>query len=370
MNVSAPSTRRVRLEMLQRLLGEGKRAELQKSIAAYSTKELRSLCGGFGVPAQSKEYAAYQSKAGYAELLLKLLEAKAASSADGAEFVRVAGAASGRTRKTKNCSLRLVNVLFSEALGAQMDLAACKKRTANGNSPFWEKVRAEFVSTKTEYAKVAFADEVFLEYNLASPVAHSSEKLRKMWDKLALAYTSVFSRFAIAGDKEADLAAWDTEADLAACAGRIDVYYLRRWLNVKPKLLGMLCKLPRETDVAAQCITPSPRQNAPQNVLQSVQPIQPSMQQTNLQPTVQQQHLMSLVAAPVVEPVARVHVPNREDEGDQLMKSIKLAYDVLAVLPEADRKSEIEHTVRRRLLRCAKRLKRIEDEEEKSSMMV
>ncbi|KAG6599696.1 uncharacterized protein IUM83_13228 [Phytophthora cinnamomi] len=73
--------RRERLQALQRLSDDGRRAELQAVVASYSTKELRTLCGGFGVPAQSKEYAAYQSKAGYAELLLKLLEAKTASAA-------------------------------------------------------------------------------------------------------------------------------------------------------------------------------------------------------------------------------------------------------------------------------------------------
>lgn len=50
------------------------------------------------------------------------------------------------------------------------------------------------------------------------------------------------------------------------------------------------------------------------------------------------------------------------------MKSIKLAYDVLAAMPATDQGSEVEHTVRRRLKRCAKRLKVIEDEEEKQSM--
>ncbi|POM66256.1 Hypothetical protein PHPALM_17913 [Phytophthora palmivora] len=304
--------RRLRLEQLQRLCDEGKREALQSIIATYSTKELRTLCGGFGVPAQSKEYAAYQSKAGYSELLVKLLDAKTASNA-GAEFVPMTSTASGRTRKTKNCNLRLINVLFSPTMAPYLadlgDEATRKKRTVDGISPFWEKVRTEFMSRKQEYAWIRYPDDqVFADFNLASPVAHSGEKLQKMWEKLGLAYASVFSQFS--DEKNCD-------ADLSACAGRIDVYYLRRWLSDKPELLSVVVKASRDTDVGQQ---------------------------------------------------TRTYLTKKEDEGERLMKSIKLAYEVLAVMPAADRGSEIEHTIRRRVHRYSKRLKTLEDAEDRLSM--
>ncbi|OWZ17267.1 hypothetical protein PHMEG_0008806 [Phytophthora megakarya] len=296
--------RRVRLEHLQRLCDDGKRTELQTIIATYSTKELRTLCGGFGVPAQSKEYAAYQSKAGYSELLVKLLEAK--TSNRGTEFVSLAGNASARTRKTKNCNFRLINVLFSAMMAPFLpdlvDELARKKRD-EGRSPFWEKVRTEFLSSKQEYARIRYPDDqVFADFNLASPVAHSSEKLHKMWEKLGLEYASVFSQFS--NERNCD-------TDLSACAGRIDVYYLRRWLKDKPELVSVVVKTPRESDG---------QQNALNN------------------------------------------------EGERLMKAIKLAYDVLAVMPAADRGSEIEQTIRRRVHRHAKRLKTLEDAEGKHAI--
>ncbi|KAG6966075.1 hypothetical protein JG688_00006946 [Phytophthora aleatoria] len=312
--------RRLRLEQLQRLCKDGKRAELQSTIATYSTKELRTLCGGFGVPAQSKEYAAYQSKAGYSELLVKLLEAKAARSTGLTEFVPINATPSGRTRKTKNCTLRLINVLFSTAMGPFLaDLMGDvwrRKRTAEGASPLWEKVRTEFLSSKAEYARIRYPDDhVFADFNLASPVAHSSEKLHKMWEKLGLAYVSVFSQFSVEDN---------IVSDLSVCAGRTDVYYLRRWLNDKPELLSTVCKPAREMDVmiAPQSVSHNGHQNAQQSLQSSLE------------------H----VATPAMEPTTGAHVLSTDDEGEQLMQSIKLAYDVLAVMPVSDRGSEIEHT--------------------------
>ncbi|GMF31458.1 unnamed protein product [Phytophthora fragariaefolia] len=345
-NAVAAAARRERLEALQRLSDEGRRAELQSSIAHFSTKELRSLCGGFGVPAQSKEYAAYQSKAGYAELLLKLLEAKTATLAVDGELAPLAAGLnpSGRTRKSKNCSLRLVNVLFSDAMAPLLrewtDEGARRKRNVDGSSPFWERVRAEFVSANAEYARVACPDDqAFVDFNLGSPIAHSSDKLRKMWEKLGLAYASVFSHFSLVGDNA---------ADLAACAGRLDVYYLRRWLVDKPELLTVVLKAPTEEvgHGVAQSVFQT-MQGLPNSLQQVTQSFQPSLQQSA---------------------VASEYVQSKEDEGERLMKSIKLAYDVLIAMPAGDRGSEIENTVRRRLQRCAKRLKVIEDEEEKQSM--
>ncbi|ETI45041.1 hypothetical protein F443_10309 [Phytophthora nicotianae P1569] len=333
--------RRLRLEQLQRLCDDGKRAELQSTIATYSTKELRTLCGGFGVPAQSKEYAAYQSKAGYSELLIKLLEAKTANSTGLTEFA-IHATPSGRTRKTKNCTLRLINVIFSTAMGPfladLMDDVSRRKRTVDGASPLWEKVRMEFISVKAEYARIRYPDDhVFADFNLASPVPHSSEKLQKMWEKLVLAYASVCSQFSVEGN---------IAADLSACAGRIDVYYLRRVLNDKPELLSIVYKPPKESDVVM-----TPQSNSHQNV-------------QNLLQIVQQNAQHSLQSS--LEPVElSTQISSKDDEGECLLKSIKLAYDVLAVMPAADRGSEIEHTVRRRLNRCAKRLKTLEDELDK-----
>ncbi|KAI9984450.1 hypothetical protein PInf_005798 [Phytophthora infestans] len=255
------ATRRLRLEQLQRLCDDGKRAELHSAIATYSTKELRTLCGGFGVPAQSKEYAAYQSKAGYSELLIKLLEARAARTGL-TEFVPINATPSGRTRKTKNCTLRLINVIFSTEMGPfladLMDDVSRRKRTVDGANPLWEKVRTEFLSSKAEYARIRYPDDpVFADFNLGLPVAHSGEKLHKMWAKLGLAYTSVYTQFSLERN------------------------------NVSTGFLSQF--------------------------------VQPSAQ-SSMEPAME------------------------GDEGERVMKSIKLAYDVLAVMPAADRGSEIEQT--------------------------
>lgn len=194
------------------------------------------------------------------------------------------------------------------------------------------------MSNKAEYARVAYPDDhVFVDFNLGSPIAHSSDKLRKMWEKLGLAYVCVFGSQCVAGG--------DSAAELAACSGRHDVYYLRRWLHDKPELISVVCKAPTETDFG---------QGESPGVLQMQQSVQASLQQRSV----------SCVDSSVV-PVESGNVQSVDDEGERLMKSIKLAYDVLAAMPATDQGSEVEHTVRRRLKRCAKRLKVIEDEEEK-----
>ncbi|KAF4030821.1 hypothetical protein GN244_ATG17376 [Phytophthora infestans] len=212
-----------KLQRLQRLSAEGKSEELQTAIMQCTCKELRSFIGLLGVPVRSKDYAVYNNKAGYADLLSQILTR---------EKVAVT-----KTRRTKNCNLRLVNVIFGEELSASVDaMNAESSQTAltsdqpTGNNPFWEKVRTQFISPLAEYSRVVFQGHLFEGLQLGTPVYHSSEKLWKMWRELCAAYTSLVARFEISGDPDAEFSTF--------CQSRADVYYLACWLNVKPHLLG------------------------------------------------------------------------------------------------------------------------------------
>eukprot|EP00644_Phytophthora_capsici_P012068 jgi/Phyca11/563596/estExt2_Genewise1.C_PHYCAscaffold_120592 len=99
------------------------------------------------------------------------------------------------------------------------------------NHPFWERVRGHFLTiAAVEYNKIVFDDNCFEGFDMsAAPVLHSSEKLWTMWRELCAAYKSATARFEKSGDPDSNF--------LTFCRNRVDVYYLRCWLNVKPHLL-------------------------------------------------------------------------------------------------------------------------------------
>ncbi|KAG3015144.1 hypothetical protein PC120_g12306, partial [Phytophthora cactorum] len=224
----------VTLEFLQSLSDTAKKEALQSAMAWCSTKELRSFCGGMGVRVRSKEYAAYQTKAGYTELLTQLLRAKSASKqlVVGPVPSPIVVVPVERTRKTKNCNLRLLNVLFSDrmapylrGMNAEPTQAEMDAGAVGGNNPFWTRFRAEFMASKAEYSRLAFQGPCLTGFNLSTPVPHSSTKLSEMWAELWGAYNSALIRFSHSTDPNLEFS--------DCCPSRSDVYYTRCWLGVK-----------------------------------------------------------------------------------------------------------------------------------------
>lgn len=320
-----------RLELLQRLSDEGSAEELQNELASCSAKELRNLCAKLGARVQSKAFAAYNSKAGHTKLLRELLAAKN----KGTRPVVV-----GRTRKTKNCNLRLVNVMLSDVLTpllSQMNARPSQKEQADGavggNSPFWRKVQEEFVSDREEYATIACPESCFDDYNLENPVLHSSDKLRKMWGELWAAFASASARVPAAEVHDTSF--------LGACPNRYDVYYLRRCLDLKPELLAALSDgtstdqstAPSDSDDARDDHTIHARKRNSSAVDQ---------------------------LGDVIEAIAKGK-QSKDEQRLQLLQSIKTACETL-ILVGATPGPEIEHVVRDELQQCVKRLKTLQSE--------
>ncbi|KAG7387117.1 hypothetical protein PHYPSEUDO_014637 [Phytophthora pseudosyringae] len=314
-----------KLEHLQRLSVEGKNQELVTAITQCSCKELRSFIGQLGISVRSKDYAIYNNKAGYADLLSQILTCKTEHKP----------LPTTKTRKTKNCNLRLVNVLFGEVLASVVDAmnaeptqtALDSDQTAEKN-PFWENAKAQFVSASAENARVVFQENCFAGFELGSPVHHSSEKLWKMWRELRAAYTSAAARFERSGDPDAEF--------LTFCRNRVDVYYLRCWLNVKPHLLvSVNGKLPgdgrsfvKSGDVGEEEISEKSRKRQSQRVLS------------------------------VGESATR----NDRQQRAQLVKSIQGASETLKTVRDAGLGEEVEEVVRGELAMYAKRLKNMQEE--------
>ncbi|EGZ20533.1 hypothetical protein PHYSODRAFT_445842, partial [Phytophthora sojae] len=300
------------LEFLQGLSDAGKKEALQSAMAWCSTKELRSFCSGMGVRVRSKQYAVYHTKAGYTELLTHLLRAKSASqglTVGPAPSPSIVVTPVQRTRKTKNCNLRLLNVLFSEAMapflsGMNAEPTQAAAGAVGGNNAFWTRFRAEFVSAKAEYSRVAFQESCLTGFNLSTPVPHSCVKLSEMWTELWMAYNSALIRFTHSTDPNLEF--------VDCCPSRSDVFYMRCWLTVKPDLLSEICaKLPASIGLGG----------------------------------------ISL-GAPATE----------NEERAFLMQSIKHAVEVMTMARGAEVAPDVMETVKCELQQCTKRLKRIQQE--------
>jgi hypothetical protein len=326
-----------KLEFLQRLSAEGQAEELQTAISRCSCKELRGLIGLLGVPVRSKGYAIYNNKAGYSELLSQLLTCKT----DPKELL----ATSSSKRKTKNCNLRLANVIFGEVLATCVDAmnaeptqTALDSDQVVAKNPFWEKARVEFVRLDEEYSRVVFQENCFEGFELGTPVHHSSDKLWKMWRELCAAYTSAAARFERAGGSDADFCSF--------CRNRVDVCYLRCWLNVKPHLLvsvnGKLLPGGQSSSLATQTV---------EEVVEADEGYRASSNKRS-----------SGEMGNVLESV-RTEAANWDEQRTRLIKSIKQTCKSLEAVREAEIGSEVEEVVRNELVWYAKRLKRIQEED-------
>ncbi|KAG2781824.1 hypothetical protein JG687_00015999 [Phytophthora cactorum] len=302
-----------KLQRLQRLSAEGKSDELRAAITQCTCKELRSFIGLLGVPVRGKDYAIYSNKTGYADLLFQILTRK---------NVTVT-----KTRRTKNCNLRLVNVIFGEVLATFVDaMNAEHAQTAltsdqpAENNPFWEKVRAEFIRPLVEYSRVVFQDHRFEGFQLGTPVHHSSEKLWKMWRELCAAYASAAARFEKSGDLESDFSSF--------CQNRVDVYYLACWLNVKPHLLASVNgKLPQSASLSTQLVAECED------------------------------------VGEAMESEKSYEGPSKTEQRARLMELIKDACETLKAMREAGLGEEVEEVVRGKLEGYAKQLKSIQEED-------
>ncbi|KAG6598181.1 uncharacterized protein IUM83_09338 [Phytophthora cinnamomi] len=100
---------RATLRFLQRLSDEDKAEELRDVISRCSCKDLRSFCQTLGVRTRRKKYEAYNSKAGFAELLTKQLAEKSA-------VKRRDGARSKPLVAEKETYLHLLTTILSDVM--------------------------------------------------------------------------------------------------------------------------------------------------------------------------------------------------------------------------------------------------------------
>ena len=138
-----------------------------------------------------------------------------------------------------------MNILFSDKfceefaqLGNVASRATLDTGKAGNDCHFWEKVQVEYqVNDNPLYNTLQFTDvDVFeAQQDLIDPstiLGHDWKKLRSIWKGLAADYKAALSRYTLSGTHESDFYNF--------CNGKVEPYYLRKLLEVKPDLVGFV----------------------------------------------------------------------------------------------------------------------------------
>ncbi|KAE8979922.1 hypothetical protein PF011_g22652 [Phytophthora fragariae] len=172
---------------------------LRAFLGAFTAKELRSACKNFHVKVRTKN-ANMDNKVGYQTMLVQLSHARRESEEaesdqrdkmlQGSEGQLVQALAS--TRKTRHCSFRLVNILFSEkfcdrlgSMGTQPKRRELDAGAVGGNNAFWKEVAVEYSNDREEYGRLVPRDGRFDAIDPGHIVLHDSEKLKQMWKDIS-----------------------------------------------------------------------------------------------------------------------------------------------------------------------------------------
>jgi hypothetical protein len=154
-------------------------------------------------------------------------------------------------RKQVQCPFRLMNVLFSDTFAprlATLGNAATRHELDNSSAAydqgFWLDVRRAFTDDTDSYGCLFFSyDNVLGSQDHIDPsiiVPHDWKKLRTIWKSVNADYKAAIARFTVSGTHESDFYSF--------CNGRLDVYYLRKHLYLRPELNETI-----EADLPSEC---------------------------------------------------------------------------------------------------------------------
>ena len=155
-------------------------------------------------------------------------------------------------RKEVQCTFRLINILFSDefadafaSLGNVADRQLLDSGRAGNDEHFWVGVHGAFVESHPDYDLLEFelSDDIFLAQDHIDPgkiVPHSWKKLRTLWKGVNADYKAALARFTLSGTHD--------QSFYNFCNGKLDVYYLRKKLEIKPNLNDTV-----EADLPEEC---------------------------------------------------------------------------------------------------------------------
>ena len=141
-------------------------------------------------------------------------------------------------RKQAQCSFRLMNILFSDAFADQFatigDTATRQvldTGTAASDEHFWYGIQKVFITPHEDYDQLLFQDDDHFSDCDIDPciiVEHDWKKLRTIWKGVNAEYKAALTRYTLSGTHESEFYNF--------CNGKLDVYYLRKHLGLRPNL--------------------------------------------------------------------------------------------------------------------------------------
>ena len=140
-------------------------------------------------------------------------------------------------RKQIQCPFRLMNVIFSDdfiedftKLGDASSRQQLDAGKAGKQQHFWERLSVAFAEPMDAYGRLYFLDDdVMAENDHINPskiVRHDWKKLRSMWKSINADYKAALTRFTQSGTHDHNFYAF--------CNGKLETYYLRKYLDMRP----------------------------------------------------------------------------------------------------------------------------------------
>jgi hypothetical protein len=178
----------------------GQAGQMVKSISiicgidgmSFSTDQLRTMCATF-------KLSGYWSKK-KTELLQILAVGKIHNQLyEVAENAGNTGSHGKAPAKTKNCSFRLINILFSNevspkflTIGAKKDKNLLDTGLAANNEYFWQEVADKYQEVNDDYECLAWDDPLFDDIDASVTLPHTWSKLWEIYKGLSKLYLEAF----------------------------------------------------------------------------------------------------------------------------------------------------------------------------------
>ena len=195
--------------------------------SALKSKDLRKICSVLSIKGVKNK-----PKDAMVEAILTGLKNRAAYDAIALTM----------PRKTIHCGFRLLNIVFSDQfverfarLGNVASRAELDTGKAANDELFWCDVQACFVDTEAnDVGQLQFDDELFTDRSIDPSIVteHDWKKLRSIWKKLNSGYKLALSKYTTSGQHEDEFYSF--------CNGQLDVFYLRKHLQLKPDVNGFV----------------------------------------------------------------------------------------------------------------------------------
>ncbi|KAF4132204.1 hypothetical protein GN958_ATG18606 [Phytophthora infestans] len=261
-------------------------------------------------------------------------------------------------RKTNNCFIRLMNIIFSDRFAerlARSDDTVTREQLdvgeVNDKSTFWKDVGVEFRRNTTDYNKLfdKTADNPrFGNVNPSMIVHHDDAKLYAMWKKGNAKYKKAQAKIFVSGQNSNDFYIF--------CDGNLDALYLKICTEVKPELEHYVNGGMHPEDEIDSLKLAVSRRITPTN--------KTAKWQNQVVSTVTRM-ADYLMGAPVTSSTASLSTRGTQDES-QLIDRIAKLHQLIAQVKESQRKSEMDGatdpSLEASLLKYQQRLHRYENQ--------